>query len=935
MNTQPRSTAPVKSPMEKRTIGYKVFSILCTAVCSVILVGCASNPNRVRAQIIAYTNQGRFEAARNVPVKHNPGGIPMTDEEQVRNELVRTYVNPAEAKFVTNRLDKAVAAALAKKDFDVARDSIWTTGLTLIPEVARMVEPHKDALLREKVNIAQYIHTTNELTKAVRAAVARNDFAAARKAIAGIRPVRVWTGGVEKALNEVRARLVRENVPAKDAGKIIETARTALAETFQDLELRRDMTVAGNAHKPDEAAFMKSLDAFIDALKEQGCPEERRNELAKVIEEAAAPAFRALWRPVEDVEDPSPRVLGTTRLNELVAEAGKTLYEDVVVPAQIAFRTKELRDKVLPLLDAGDLDAARDAIHEYGITGYNEVDNAVFAVKLGLLNARVNPATFAARTADIAKDVEDALSTGDFKAAADAIAVAQPVPAYSAHVDNAFAKAASGAETIGVSAEATAEVVSNVQNVLYDALAPRPDAVRDAKVLPAYARELAAMGETPTELDWSAVRKALDNAVKWLVADDMPRDEANRLMADTLAAFQANTDAPAAGIEVLTTAELNRRLADFKAELSAKVATAVAEKMAADAKEQADAEAVEAGAEAERMRVLALEMAERAAAAVDFDARIAAFVEAVGDRVEPDMNRILGDGARVLRLRRAGSPIAPADASSLLVAAVYMGFDDVMNLALTLGADVDAPSPKDSLARPALLVALQYGWRGHAAVVLDKADRTLRDARGQGVVHYAVRGGNGSALLELLHADADTKTPDAEGATPLELAADLGYAGLVRALLPFSNPAAADKRGFTALLRAAEDGRLDIVRILAAADESLLGARTADGDGALELAALANAPDLLAYLLDERRIAPTERGTSQMVIARNVPTLRLLVAHGARLLDAHLAAAVKLGDFPMVKYLVSQGMDVNAEIVKKIDGPAEIVEYLAAQGQRP
>ena len=89
-----------------------------------------------------------------------------------------------------------------------------------------------------------------------------------------------------------------------------------------------------------------------------------------------------------------------------------------------------------------------------------------------------------------------------------------------------------------------------------------------------------------------------------------------------------------------------------------------------------------------------------------------------------------------------------------------------------------------------------------------------------------------------------------------------------------------------------------------------------------------------------------------MVRAGNVPTLRLLVAHGARLLDSHLATAVKHADFPMVRYLVEQGMDVNAAVVKEatayvnaelaaggraatVQSDMQIAAFLASQGQRP
>ena len=917
-----------------KTLHSTVFpTVFSTKIAGILLLsafagGCVSPTDRIRSEIKGLTDRGEFSKARSVKAEK-------ADERSAKEEMIRNVVNPAETRFVTNSISEKVTALVKARQFDEARDLLWKPGPDLVPEVQVPVKNFKDELRLKYVNRTQFVLVTNEMAKSVAAAVAKKDFAAARKALDNIRPVRVYSKEVDSALSGVHDALVAAKVPATVADRIAGSVRPVFEKLFEDLFYEARTVQPGDMFQPDQQKYHAALKEMERALAVYGVDFTTVEKVSGAVDKIVQKEFHALWIPQEPCEIAPPDAIGTTELNKRIEAAKKELLEHSIVPAQIASRIAELRSRVVPLVDGGRLDEARAAIYDYGVTGHSEVDDPVFAVKLGLLNARVNPATLATRSAELVKAVDDALADGDFAAASDAIAAVQTVSALSTHVNDALAKAASDTAALGIPAEGAATVVSDAQETLYDVLAPRPDAVRDSRALAAYARELSAMEETPAELDWSAVRTALDNAAGWLVADDMPRDEANRLMSDVLSAFQSLVETPSAKVETLTTAELNRRLADLKAELSAKVSSAVAEKLAADANAKAAADAAASAAEAEKMRALALEMAERAASAVDFEARIAGFVEAVGDRVEPDMNRILGDGARVLRLRRAGSAITPADASSLLVAAVYMGFDDVMNLALTLGADIDAPSPKDTLKRPALLVALQYGWRGHAAAVLAKADRAVRDAHGQGVVHYAVRGGNGTALLELLRADVDTRTPDADGASPLELAADLGYAGLVQALLPFSDPGAADHQGFTALLRAAEDGRLDIVRLLVAADEKLLDARTSDGDGALELAALANAPDLLAYLLDERRIAPTERGTSQMVLAGNVPTLHLLVAHGARLIDAHLAAAVKLGDFPMVKYLVEQGMDVNAEVVKNVEAQGEIAEFLAAQGHRP
>ena len=1021
------------------------------------------------------TEARQFDAARAVKVKSNPGGIPKTEEEEIKAQRIRDLVNPTEIQYrkdelsrqvtdlvrkhkfddartllssplsglvpevakpvaehrekllhetvnpaqvivITNETAMAVSEKIQSRDFDDARNLLWSPLVSLVPEVEKPVAEHREKLLHETVNRTQFILITNEMAVAVDGKIKAGDFDGARQVLNDVRPVRVYADVLENSLQTIRTTLIATEVPEADAGKIVVAVQPVLDKLFSDAVLRTTTIQPGETFKPDESAYKAALESFGKELTERKVPDDTAKKILSAIDKIAQTSLHALWVPQETVELTPPNAIGTSKMNEMVAEAKKRLYEESIVPAQIAHRAKELRDGVLPLVEAGKLDEARTFLHAYGVTGFPEIDDPVFAVKLGLLNARVNMAEWDARQESLTKAVYASLATGDLDAASAAIEAVKPVPAYGAPVDEALLAAQNEAEKQGAASAAT--VVESTKTSLYNTLAPRPDAEREARIMRTYLSTVSGLtpGKVEDEPDWSSVRKSLDDATEWLVRDDVPQETADALMADVLSGFKALAGAGGTtdnGRSSLTTEELNKRIADFKAELSAKVAAGVSAKMSAAslvqespslepeelarrlemlrkaaaekvspefaetlhretaaaakkrieevraaeakaaaerAKAAAKAAAAEAAAkaEAERLRQLAIEMAERAAATVDFDARINAFVEAVSDRTEPDLNRILGDGARILRLKRAGATISREEATSLLAAAVYMGFDDVMNLANVLGADVNGSAAKDERARPVLLLAMQYGFRGRAAAVLEKANRQVCDASGDGALHYAVRGGNGTALVDLLRAGIDAKKPGAGGATPIVLAADLGYAGFVQALIPFSDLEKPDDEGFTALLRATQNGRLDIVRNLVAAGADLK-AKTAAGDGVLELAAKANAPDLLAWLLDEKKIAPGARVVSQLVIAGNVPTLQAMVAHGGRLSDDHLAVAVKLGNFPMVKYLVNCGMDVNAESVKAVSGEAggkndgsyygpdgdTIRAFLHEQGQRP
>ncbi len=235
-----------------------------------------------------------------------------------------------------------------------------------------------------------------------------------------------------------------------------------------------------------------------------------------------------------------------------------------------------------------------------------------------------------------------------------------------------------------------------------------------------------------------------------------------------------------------------------------------------------------------------------------------------------------------------------------------------------------------------------------------KEERRLREARGYGAVHYAVRYADGATLLNALDLGLDARTAAKDGVTPLMLAAQLDNLPAVSALVPFSNVNALDGRGYSALLCAARIGSLPIVKALLSAGADIK-AKSKDGDTALDLAVMLPAEDVIDYLLDEKRVAPTERAVLWCVTHGKVLPLTKLVAHGGAINDQHLALAVGSGHLDMVKYLVSLGCDVNAASVKNaIISPdsltctgadairargvaaeiASILEYLYSQGYR-
>ncbi len=593
----------------------------------------------------------------------------------------------------------------------------------------------------------------------------------------------------------------------------------------------------------------------------------------------------------------------------------------------IAARIKQLRELVMADLKKGDDAAARKHIYTFGITGQSRVDAAVFLIKTGMLNSRVNPAAYARIGSATEKEAREALANGDFQKAIEAYRRIRLVMAYPDAVDAGLDEASAEAVRQRCEKEGVEALIADAKMWAYGTIAPR-DGYEKTDIVPV----------------WTKVEEQLDVVREALVQDDIPQDEAQKLVDGLLAGIKAYFNDHATD-EEMTTQELNERLDALRNDLNLAIQNAIQEaikkevaKLAAEeaarnaAAEAAKKAAMEMAAKAAteelaRLRQLSRDFAAMVASDIDMNARVGALIAAIGDRAEPDVNRILGDGARVLRLYLHGeeAAISPADATSLLAAAAYMGFGDIANLAFALKADVNGASAKDSFGRTPYLLALQHGFKGGVKNLLAQADRKKADAYGYDALHYAVRYGTTGDLMEAINLGIDAKAAAKDGVTPLMVAARLGNAPFAQALIPMSDVKAADQNGYTALHYAIDAGSLPITKslILSGADPM---AKSKEGDTAIERAVMRLDEAILAYLLDDvkvngKNLAPTTRAVDWCVVHSKVIPLTTLVAHGAKVTDRHLAAAVltDMNDdvLDMVKYLVELGCDVNAEEVHK------------------
>lgn len=122
----------------------------------VLGVGCASNPENVRMAMLDYTNRGLCSEARSVQVKRNPGGIPQTAEEEMKEKLLKEVVNPSQIASCIKTLKNKVMTQIKAGDYEGARATIHSFGVTGVPEVDGAVFAMKLAILNARINPATW-----------------------------------------------------------------------------------------------------------------------------------------------------------------------------------------------------------------------------------------------------------------------------------------------------------------------------------------------------------------------------------------------------------------------------------------------------------------------------------------------------------------------------------------------------------------------------------------------------------------------------------------------------------------------------------------------------------------------------------------------------------------------------------------------------------
>ena len=817
--------------------------------------------------------------------------------DEYRKHLLETKITPAEIEYLKGEMLAAVERSLKLNNFKEAREVIWTFKRSDIDKINEELDNYRIQLLNYKVNTADYSFTAKNLREEIGKLVQSKDFKGARAYLDSVKPISVYTELITIALYSIRDELINGvTADRKGVEELIANAEKLLTAIFANNE--EIQFEPGEFFKPDIDNYLKLVDAFKAVLAKYGCSEEQQIEVVALIKKDADKLIRALYRPGEGEVLEMPKAMGTGQYNKKIAELKRQIDRDTITPAEIAARISELRAIAVPLIEKRSFEEAREKIHTFGVVGVPSVDIPVFLVKVGLIDVLINPVYIEDILPGIKAKVEELVDKKEFDKARALVKTLKEVPCYSQTIDEALTAAAKYAvKNMSVSREEYDKYIQSLMTILKDTAGVRHS--NDLGV---------AKDERKEKQLWDEFEALLLVLRNRMLADDFKEQDVEKWL-DELKAncrqFIVDNEA-----KCISDSVLNAKIRGLRNELEVLVAS----KLAEERERQAAAKAKVEEEARKKMEEIAARIAKEAAEQVDFPARCQALRQAAVNLTDENLALVLLEAAYLLKKDEMGLKINQEDASALVVAGAYLGFDDIINYGIALGAKLDSACSKDKLARSPYLVAIQANFPGNTSSLLARANLAVTDAEGNNVIHYAIKYSNRSVFVSALTKKINANAVGSNGMTPLILAADLQAISFVKALLPYAKIDVQDAEGFTALMRAASHGCLDIVKTLidAKAKTEIINKQGAE---VLEVACDSNVVDVIAYLVKDVKLKATPRLINKVVEGGKVAVLTILV-DATNVNDSHLAIAIEKLDMEMIDFITTLGVDVNSTIVK-------------------
>ena len=748
-------------------------------------------------------------------------------EETLVREYVKQIVYPAWAKKIVGDVLPFAKAKLAEGDYAETREIIWSAEKTGVADVDDLVRKLGNRFLNKEVNPAQWGLLEKELKTRIDELVSAKDYAGARKAISEFAGIRTFSKNLSDApsLTADETEDSLKTVNGGTSGLLGTAAVNVRIDKFKE-KLLADVAAA------EKAELDAKMQAMLDALAAKVATLVETEKFGEAKDAIGSVA------PVEDAEWNAKTEKAKEKLLADVAAA-----EKAVLDARMQKLEDELTAKVISLVESGKFGEARDAIRDVALVNNDEWDAKIYAVRIGLMNSVVNPNQLKYLKVEAAKTIDGLVAQSKYDEANKYIDEYPYVHDTFAQIKESFDRIEKAMKALKLGDGQSVEYVTSRLASVRELLEKR-------------------LGKYSGNEDYSELERALSELEKGYVGQHYDDSAATGVTNTIKGEIVAMVDAKYAP---LTTWEMNEALRRF---LEAK---------------RPSVPNGSKGSASNSAPVLGVISQE-----VDYDSQIAMAEAAIADPAAVyGLEAVLGDYARIMRRCKYGKAVKPEEATTMLVASVFLNQPEMFKLALTLKGDVNVAARRDGSSRAPILLAVQIGRIEFV--------KLIQNAKGK------------------------CDVVDANGNTLLHYAAERGNLALVKAVVPAVKIDAVNNAGETALFVAVRRNQLAVAKMLlqlagdASAQKNYVSVANGAGQTAFDVACTSNAHMLLDTL----------------------------VAAGAEYDERHLAAALSADCIGVAQWLVEKGLDVNADVMLSVSedptkmGKGATRAYLIAEGFKP
>ena len=746
-------------------------------------------------------------------------------------------VREAAIKAAIDDMTAKVKQLVKEGKFAEAREVIWkATSTEDLDKNARLRVVGVELLLK-LVNPSHWGAIEKEFAAKVKEAKDGASYDEAIEWVNSYPDIRTYTELIDTKLDMVKEELVKIGIKAENVQPVVDETQKATVEAAR-LASHVDTVdkIVEDGVKLPLDDYQKLLADYRTALVRNDCTEANADKLVEDFKNKIAPQIAILTGgKTKDV-----LMLGSNAINDRLAKLRAKTVESLK-SMKYKYVFTDLIAKVSEAVTDARYGDARNIIRDVALVKDVDWDARIYATRIGLLNSVVNPNQCAALLKEIdakAKELFDAQKYEEFREYAENYE----------YVHDTYQQIVDALEQLKAAMIGLTIAQKDAEKYI-DNLSARIRALLEKRT-GAYAAEV--------DKDLTELEKALAELEKGIVAQYYKPEEVAKfckvVKAEILALI---TKAP----DPMTTWELNEMLRARLAKYTAQLDDLIAKRDAAN--------------EAKRYAKLL----EDIDAEVSFESQIAMAEDAIAKQLGIEcpeahlqLNELLGEYVRTMRLLKLGKKIDAAQATVALLGGVYLDQSAVVTRALELGADVNGTSSRDPLARTGVLLAIQTGHNAFLKSLADaKASLSPVDTNGDTALHYAVRRGNLAVVKAMLKMNGVDKT---------------------------------NKVGETALFIAVRRNQASVAAALVAAKADVT-VKNAEGQTAMDAACLAGSRDVLDVLAN----AGAEYGPKQLIIA---------------------AAKDRLA---VAQWLVGNGVDVNApEVMHSTVAKSDTYRYLLHEG---